>query len=375
MADLDMLMAREKGISSPYPHTKFMPFHTDKSGRIVLDDLSAQSIAADLGRNAGRMAMDSAAVLQANIGIPVILTTYLDPRIVEVLFAPMNAAKFFAPTKYGSWTDEQAQFSVEEIDGEVTPYADYADNSFSGVNYNFPVRQQLRYQTMIRYGDLETEKASQAKIALVARKQYAAAQIIARNENKFQLYGVKGKMIYGMLNDPNLNASISPISMVKPGTESDPEYVSTWPDKQATYSDRSGNIFYSDVNSLISELNDKNQGLIDLNGPMILGISPKRYALLADPNIYGKSAKELLAENYPGLEIVQLPELSATEGETLYLVVPQILGDEAGFTAYSEKMRFSRLITHTTSFEQKAFAGTWGCVIRHPSLVARMVGI
>ncbi len=36
---------------------------------------------------------------------------------------------------------------------------------------------------------------------------------------------------------------------------------------------------------------------------------------LTIPNQYGKTAKVLLTENFPNLEIVQVPELSTTSGE------------------------------------------------------------
>ena len=60
---------------------------------------------------------------------------------------------------------------------------------------------------MIEYGDLEMDKANTAKIALQSRKQLAGADIIARKQNQFYLQGVSGKINYGILNEPNLNAS------------------------------------------------------------------------------------------------------------------------------------------------------------------------
>ena len=215
--DLDFELARQKGISSPYA-VGFMPY-TVKDGRITVDYAAAQR----------QLAMDSAASTAPNIGAPAALYTYIDPRIVQVLFGVTNASKFFAPNKVGSWEQDFATFEVEEIEGNVSPYNDYADGVTSDVNYNFPSRQIYRYQTTIKYGDLESDKASAAKIPLVSRKQFAAAEIIARAENKFQMYGVKGIQSYGMLNDPNLPEPVSPIST---GGKS------TWADKVAASPDR-----------------------------------------------------------------------------------------------------------------------------------------
>lgn len=178
--DLDFELAKQKGISSPYA-VGFMPYSV-KDGRITVDYAAASR----------QLAMDAAASTAPNIGAPAALYTYIDPRIVQVLFGVTNASKFFAPNKVGSWEQDFATFEVEEIEGNVTAYNDYADGVTTDVNYNFPSRQIYRYQTTIKYGDLESDKASAAKIPLVSRKQFAAAEIIARAENKFQMYGVKG---------------------------------------------------------------------------------------------------------------------------------------------------------------------------------------
>ena len=59
----------------------------------------------------------------------------------------------------------------------------------------------------------------------------------------------------------------------------------------------------------------------------------------------------------------------------LYLTVPNLLGSPTAENCYSEKMRFGNMETYSTSWVQKAFAGTWGCVIRRPNLVATMTGV
>ena len=96
---------------------------------------------------------------------------------------------------------------------------------------------------------------------------------------------------------------------------------------------------------------------------------------LTQPNSFGKTAKAMLLENYPNMEIVQLPELSTAAGEMLYMTVRELYGDETGWSAFSMAYQLGRLVPHESSFTQKASAGTWGCVIRRPSLVATMTGV
>lgn len=351
--DHDFLLAKERGIGADSA-VGFWP-HSIVDGKIVLNDPDLH-----------QLANDAAMSTQPNIGAPAMLYAYLDPRIIEILFGVTNATEFFEKTKVGDWEDETANFAVEEITGQVGPYSDYGDGVQSDVNYDFPVRQNFRYQTALKYGDLEVAKASRAKINLAARKQNAAAQTIARAENKFQLYGVAGMEIYCMLNDPNLPETITPISV---------NSKSTWADKVAADPTNAANLVFNDVNKLWQTLTANNGGHLDVNAPIVLGISNKMIGYLTQPNTYGKTAKVLLQENYPNIKIVQLPELSTNAGEMLYMTVLDLYDDATGFCAFSRAFQLGRLVPKLSSFEQKATASTWGCVIRRPSLVCTMTGI
>lgn len=349
----DLDFAKSRGINAPYA-VGFMPYE-ERDGHIVLKDVSRD-----------QLAQDAALSTQPNVGAPAALYTYIDPRIIEVLFGVTNATKFFPKSLVGRWTQDYADFAVEEIVGKVSPYNDFANGTTSDVNYNYPVRQNFRYQTTIKYGELETAKLAEAKINLPARKQNAAAQIIARAENKFQLYGVSGMEIYGMLNDPNIPETITPISV---------NSNSTWAAKIAADPNNAATLVFNDVNKLWQELTANNGGHLDVNAPIVLGISNKMIGYLTQPNQYGKTAKVMLQENYPNIEFVQLPELSTDAGEMLYMTVRELYGDETGWSAFSMAFQLGRLVAHESSFTQKASAGTWGCVIRRPSLVATMTGI
>ena len=349
----DFEFAKKRGIGSDTA-VGFFPYEM-VDGKIVLKDVSSRQLAAD-----------AAMSTQPNIGAPAVLYTYVDPRIIDVLFGVTNASEFFAKTKIGDFKDDYATFVVEEIEGQVSPYNDFADGVASDVNYNFPVRQNFRYQTTLKWGDLESEKLSAAKVNIVARKQMAAAQIIARAENTFPLYGVSGVETYGMLNDPNIPETITPISV---------NSKSTWADKSAADPNGTANLVFNDVNKLWQNLTANNGGHLSVNSPIVLGISNKMIGYLTQPNQYGKTAKVMLEENYPNIKIVQLPELSTDAGEMLYMTVTDLYGEETGLCAFSRAYQLGRLVPELSSFRQKASAGTFGCVIRRPSLVATMTGI
>lgn len=158
-----------------------------------------------------QLANDAAMVTAANSGVPVEFTSYIDPMVIPILTATRGAREIFGEAKKGDWTTSYARFQTSEITGEVEAYTDYGQGGASDVNPTFPVRTQYIYQTNIRYGDREVDVASRARLQLAADKQRAAATVIDIASNKFALYGVAGLEIYGLLNDPNLPAVVSPL--------------------------------------------------------------------------------------------------------------------------------------------------------------------
>ena len=59
----------------------------------------------------------------------------------------------------------------------------------------------------------------------------------------------------------------------------------------------------------------------------------------------------------------------------LYLIVPEVFASSTAELAYSEKMRMGRIVPEVSAFKQKAVGGTWGAIIKRPSLIQLMTGI
>ena len=186
------------------------------------------------------LAMDAALQTPANIGVPAVLTSYVDTGVTSVLYAPRNATEVAKEVQYGTWTDSTAIFKVREASGFVAPYGDFSHNGRSDVNYNFPRREQALFQTIIEFGDFEQELSTEAKLNLIADKQMAAATTISIAANYFYLFGVAGREITGLLNDPNLNPAVAAAAT---GTSSSTK----WADKTLL------NI-YDDIIDLFNEL-------------------------------------------------------------------------------------------------------------------------
>lgn len=348
----DIAKLQRLGVSS-YFDLKLMPHHFE-DGRVVTDY--------------AKVAQDAAMATVPNTSVPSAFVTYLDPQVTTILFAVKNATQLYGETRKGTWVDQFMNFPVEEIAGDVTPYSDFNNDVSSDVNYEFPTRQNFLFQTSLKYGLREQETAAAARLDYAGAKQRAAAEIIARAHNRFYLYGVANKQIYGALNDPNLNESETPVSV---------NNQTTWEGKVADQGNAAtlSNVIFNDVSKLVNVLMGRNAGNIDQNTPMVLAVASDRYNYLSMPNSFGLTVLDLIKNNYPNMKVIQLPELSTDAGSMLYLAVPELMGEPTAENAYSEKMRFGNVETYSTQWVQKAFGGTWGCVIRRPNLVATMTGI
>ena len=316
------------------------------------------------------LAMDSAMQTTPNVGYPASLFQYIDPQIVEILFGVTNANRLAPEVKQGTWEQEYYNYAVEERISDVTAYSDRTENVTTEVNYEYNVRELARFQTVIQYGDLEVDKANQAKIALQSRKQLAGADIIARKQNQFYLYGVSNKQNYGILNEPNLNPSINPNSITVGGNT-----YTTWADKVANDTASAGNHVFNDVLKLWSELASKNGGNIDQNERIILAVSNAVVSYLSAPNQFGLTAMQMIKDNFPNLEVVQLPELSTQAGEQIKMIVPSLYGVDTMNVAFADKLRVGRVIQTVSGQKLKMVGTSWGCILKRASLVATMMGV
>jgi len=313
------------------------------------------------GREA-EMARDAALITTGNTTVPAELTAYIDPQVVEILTAPRRAREIFPEMKKGDWTTSYAKWRVDELTGSTQPYSDYADGTTSGVNSNWPTRQQYLFQTSITYGDLETAASGVARMNLASAKQRAAATVLDIDGNKFALLGVNGKEVYGILNDPNLPAAITAAAV---GTGNSTK----WEDKSTVQ-------IYNDILALFSELVSQSAGLIDQNTTLRLCLSPGMSVKLGAATGFNVSVLDMVKKYFADITIVTVPELaSLAAGETVLLVAPEVNGTPSGYIGYSEKMMAGRIVPELSAFKQKFVSSTYGGVILQPFAIAQMTGV
>lgn len=348
------------------------PMH-ERNG-IYMPDVRAYAY--DAAKDDYTVAMDAQPTLQTdpNSSIPYFLTTMVDPTIIEILFAPTVAAEIAGEVRRGTWLDQQIMFPVVESTGEVSSYGDYATSGMSSANMDFPQRQAYLFQTIKRYGELELERAGLAKVNWIQQLDRSAANNLNRFSNFTYFYGVLGLQNYGLFNDPNLGASITPAAKAYGGT--------TWISSGTVRA--TANEIFLDVEDLVIQLVGQNQGLVNTKSKMTLALSPANEAAFSTTNSFGVNVNMLIKQNYPNMRIITAPQYAVQSalnpqglaaGNFMQLFVDEVEGQQTVFCAFNEKMRAHPIIRQLSAFEQKMTAGTWGAVYRYPAGEASMLGI
>lgn len=337
--------------------------HADIGRRYGIHFMRAAGLeATDMLLMAADKAYDAqpALVTQANAGIPSLFTTYVDPKIIEVLVRPTKAAELYGETKKGTWVSDTAMFIVAERTGEVASYGDFNQDGMSNANVNFPQRQSYHYQTNTRWGERELARAAEAKIDWANQVNMGSVLALQKYQNFAYLYGIAGLQNYGGTNDPSLPAPIAP--------------TQNW------YTATADQV-YADILRLVQEIIAQGNGIVDAETSYKLGISPGNVTNLNKTNQFNVNVFDQVKKNFPNLSIVTVPEFAISGGgnvtggtELLQLIATNVEGQQTCEAAFTEKMRAHAMVTKTSSWEQKKSQGTWGVIFYRPVFVAQMLG-
>ncbi len=324
-----------------------------------------------------RMAMDAQPTLSTdpNSAIPSLLTTVIDPKVIRIVFTPLNFAKILGEQKNGDWLEETRIFPVVEETGEVSSYGDFNNNGRAGVNLNFPNFQAYLFQTFVRYGERELERAGLAKINYVSELEVSAADLLNRYQNLSYAFGISGLQNYGIINNPFLSAYTTPATKAAGGTT---WFVGGAPNATA-------NEVYNDIVALVERLINQTNGTVELDDEMTLVMGPSSAVALTFANTFGVNVKDLLKDNYPKMKVMTAPQYAqqttsnpqgySTAGNAMQLIVKAVAGQEVGYAAFNEKLRAHKIIPEPSAWQQKMTSGTWGTILRIPMLVVGMLGI
>lgn len=329
---------------------------------------------ADMG-----MATDALPTLATdpNAGIPAMLTTFIDPQVYEILFAELMAAEILGDeVRRGTWIEDTTLFPVEESTGEVSTYGDFSEDAQSNLNVNWPARQSYLFQSIIEYGDREIDRMGAARVNLVAGKQRAMARNLNTFANFAYFLGVQGLQNYGLLNDPNLSASLTPAAKAYGGVQ--------WINSSGQIV-ASANEILLDIQAIFYELVQQTGGLVKADQTeLTLAMAPGTSVALTATNSFNVNVSDLLKKNFPkltvktavqyGLKSASNPQGTAA-GNLVQMIAREVQGQRTGYCAFNEKLRTHKIIPAISSFKQKNTSGVWGAILRFPAGVASMVGV
>lgn len=306
-----------------------------------------------------------ALVTVSNAGIPAFLANYIDPKLIQILVAPNKAAKILQEVKKGDWTLLTTTFPVIEHTGEVSSYGDWNANGSTNANPTFPQRQSYHYQTVTQWGERQLDMAALAKIDWAARLNIASAIVLDKFQNNSYFFGVGGLQNYGLLNDPNLRATLTPAAKSYGGVK--------WVNAGVVVA--LATEIYADIQSMFLDLVSNSKGLIDATTRMCLAMSPGESIALTATNNFNVNVYDLLKKNFPNIRFETAPQYTTTAGELVQLIAEEVETQETGYCAFTEKMRAHPIVRDLSSFKQKKSQGTWGTVIFQPFAITGLLGV
>lgn len=354
-------------------------FAADRAMHVANGALALDSVKSYLTEEMKRdfhIALDAQPTLQTdpNSGIPVFLTTMIDPQVYKVLYSANKGADILGEQKKGTWLDTTAMFPITENTAETSAYGDFDENGLTSVNVNFPQRQSFLFQIIKQYGEKEMEQAGLGKVNWVSELDASAALGLNKFANFTYFFGVAGLQNYGLVNDPGLSAPIAPSLKAYGGN--------AWISGGVVVA--TANEIFADIQSLFIVLVNQSNGLIDAESKVVIAMSPQSAIALTATNSFDVNVRDLLKENFPNIRFetaVQYGALSAVNpqgqagGNYVQMIAEDVEGQKAGYCAFNEKMRSHKIIAGLSSWKQKVTAGTWGAIIRQPMAFAGMQGV
>lgn len=310
-----------------------------------------------------------------NAAIPWMLTSAIDPEIIRILFSPLAFPDILGERKTGTWTEQTWFFPYVEATGEVTSYDDYATGGRAGANFNYPQRQSYLFQTTLNYGELQIDRAGLAKINWVSELNLSAADLLNRFQNLTYAYGVQDLQNYGLFNDPNLSAALTPATKAWGGTG--------WFNNGSPAA--TANEVYNDIVAMVTQLVSQTNGTWEINSPCTLAMSPQSQIAMTFANSFGVYVKELLKEGYPNMKVKVAPQYGtasatnpqgfSTAGNYIQLIADNLQRQTVAYCAYNEKLRAHKIVPDLSSWKMKMTSGTWGAVIRTYAGIVQMLGV
>jgi Uncharacterized protein conserved in bacteria (DUF2184) len=319
-----------------------------------------------------KMAMDDTVQFAApsNGTIPYFTTIWTN-KLIKQLLQVTASRKLTHEFQQGQWATTNIKLPTLAYLGQSAPYADFGGAGNTSVNTNWVDRETVRLQRTITYGDLAVAQMSMGKIDYVAALREALANLVALDQDEINFFGYSGINVFGMLNDPNLNATIpAPASAANPSSG------------QWIYKTFTEIIF--DINTMVNAIVARAGGNADsYNDKFYLALPPAVVTYLNDPNSFGvNSVKAYIQNTYPNMEIVQAQFLQgsgspigASNPNYALMIWEKLGGQECVLNAFSSLWNSHGVVREISYFNEKISYTVSGSIVTMPAGVQIMSGI
>lgn len=319
-----------------------------------------------------KMAMDDTVQFAApsNGTIPYFTTIWTN-KLIKQLLQVTASRKLTHEFQQGQWATTNIKLPTLAYLGQSAPYADFGGAGNTSVNTNWVDRETVRLQRTITYGDLVGAQMSMGKIDYLAALREALANLIALDQDEINFFGYSGINVFGMLNDPNLNATIpAPASAANPSSG------------QWIYKTFTEIIF--DINTMVNAIVARAGGNADsYNDKFYLALPPAVVTYLNDPNSFGvNSVKAYIQNTYPNMEIVQAQFLQgsgspigASNPNYALMIWERLGGQECVLNAFSSLWNSHGVVREISYFNEKISYTVSGSIVTMPAGVQIMSGV
>ncbi len=318
-------------------------------------------VPAKAGFDGFKAAMDSIANLATvpNAGTAGYKLLAESPEVVEVLFTPLRSTEISGEVKLGSFADNNYLVNMKEHTGTTAPYGDYEPGGNTGMNTNRETRDYYRFQTWSEIAVLEEEqyaKQGGSLFNLRADKDISAAYVMNRQFNAINFKGVAGLNVRGLANDQDLLPAI---------------------EATAAWSTLGPDAINNEIVKITTQLILQSNGLLTGNEKAVMALPPAMLNAMKTTNQYGLSAFKKVAENWPNLRFVAVPEYGTlgTGNTTLVQwIVEEIEGVRTVDYQYTEKYRVFPLEQYSSYARKKIAGSSGGALIKRPFAIVNYYG-
>lgn len=309
---------------------------------------------------------DAQATITANnIGLPANILTSLSNQIALNVLSKRTADEALGKReKLVDWEMQEYILPFAEQSGKTTPYGDFAQPAIMGVNTSFNKYGHYRFSAKIRYGNLEAEQYSRAKIDYPSMLLNSATEAIAVELNRSAFSGYIDNsstqfICYGLLNEPKLPNYISNSTLFS---------AMTWQQVMAFFGDAVKKLVVQTGNNI----NGQSSIRVVISASVFADLQVKYTDL-------GISVLETIQKTYPRMEFVPAVEFDgANSGQNvIYFIGQSEVGGLPDTTklGYSEIARMGNVVLGDNSWSQVMSAGTVGAVVYKPFMIVRYTNI